>query len=714
MNLRLGRLCTRVGIGVGAVTLALLGLPGATASVAGGSPSASIFTLTKTSTTVTIVGTTTWTQTGAAGPTGSQTGSQGPPGTYKLTPAAAKASFSRVPDVGVSARNSTIAAAPGSKHTGGAAPAHGATAPSASPGQVTGPTAGLTSVPGSNGYDQGVLHPVYTKSSGTPLPLPGLDVEPPDQGLCAGNGYVMEMNNMVVQLFHSATMTPLSPHGMAVERLFDAPEVFGAANTGSVSVQGDPRCYYDPSSNRWFASQIWLTEADHSSTFKWAGEFVAASTTTKPTGSWHVYFIPDQFNAQGIDGCNNGAPSTLPTTTNLTGTSNPCYGDQPLLGVNGNAVFISTNEYTLAGNKIVGGVANEYALSKADLLKGTASPIYWNHLGDTVAEPGNPTCPYFTPRYGQTNPQVICPWYSIAPAVSASDVTTTTGTFYAASNVTFTTSGGHQVAVWKFTHTDAVTTGGTHITGSVAIATTVAYKEPPTSPVRGALTLNESLATQEQGTHPLGTLWKSLFGVTPIKWNGGEGMIATNTDRVTTAAYDPANGSVWAAVNTGTESHGKTTAGIAWFRVTPTGTGPSLTATDEASGYVSAPAVNDFFPSISFTNSGKGIMDYVISGTGYFPSTGYSIVGATGPTRILHIARAGVGPEDGFSEYTATYDRPRFGDYSTAAATGTTFYFASEMVNQTCSVRQFKATFTCGGTRDLQANFGTSVNKLTA
>ncbi len=702
-------------IGGGALALALLGTPAVTSAGATGSSSApaQTFTLTKTNTTVTVVGTTTWTPTGAAGPTGSQTGTQGPPGTYKLTPAAAKASFSRVPDLGEPARNSTIAAAPGSKHTGGAAPAHGSTAPSASPGQVTGPTAGLTSVPGSNGYDQGVLHPVYTKTSGAPQPLPGLDVEPPDQGLCAGNGYVMEMNNMVVQLYNSATMAPLSQHGMALERLFDAPEVFGAANTGSFSVQGDPRCYYTQSTHRWFASQIWLTEADHSPTFKWAGEFVAASTTTRPTGSWRVYFLPDQFNAQGVDGCNNGAPTTLPSQTNPTGTANPCFGDQPLLGVNGNAVFISTNEYTLAGNKIVGGVANEYALSKADLLSGTASPIFWNHLGDTVPEPGNPTCPYFTPAYGQTNPQVICPWYSIVPAVSDSTyVTATTGTFYAASNVTFTTTGGHQVAVWKFTNTDAIATG-THITGSVAIATTVPYKEPPAYPVRGTHTLNESLAPQEQGTHPLGTLWKSLFGVTPIKWHGGEGMIATNTDRVTTAAYDPANGSVWAAVNTGTESSGKTTAGIAWFRVTPTGSGSSLNAANEASGYVSAPAVNDFFPSISFTNSGKGVMDYVISGSGYFPSTGYSTVGPTGPTRILHVARAGVGPEDGFSEYTATYDRPRFGDYSTAAATGTTFYFASEMVNQTCSVTQFKATFTCGGTRDLQANFGTSVNKLT-
>jgi len=484
--------------------------------------------------------------------------------------------------------------------------------------------------------------------------------------------------------------------------------VFGGANTGTIAVQGDPRCFYDPTSGHWFASQIWLTEVDGSAKFGWAGEFVAASVSTNPTGAWNVYFIRDQFNANGTDGCNNLPPATLPTKKNPKGPANPCFGDQPLLGVNGNAVFISTNEYTFDGNKVVGGVASVYAMSKKDLINGTPSPIFWNPIGQEVTRPQPYTCS-FAKTFGQPT-DVICPWYSIVPAVSNGDYVATT--FYAASNVTFTTSGGHRVALWKFTNTMAVTGTGTTITGSVAIGTTVAYNEPPKSLVNGNFPSYQSVAPQEHGTHPLGTLWKTLFGVAPINWKGGEGMIATNTDRVATAAYDPATGTVWAAVNTATNHRGKASAATAWFRVTPTGSGATLSVKTVASGYVSAPAANDFFPSIAFTNTGKGVMDYVITGTGYFPSTGYSLVGATGPSNILHIARTGVGPEDGFSEYTATYNRPRFGDYSTAVASGSTFFFASEMINQTCSVTQFKATFTCGGTRDLQANFGSSVNKL--
>jgi hypothetical protein len=717
MKHRLGSLL----IGGGALALALLGAPAVSTGALPASqppghhpgPSAQTFTLTPTGTDVRVVGTTAWTPTKAAGAsgTGAVSGS--------TTIAAAKNARPRISDVGETPRSTAPVGSggtpsprkPGPGLTGPPGPhqhpgpgQHGGTGPA---GNVAGPTPGLSSVAGIDAYGQGVLHPTPAH----PQTLPGIDIEPPDQGLCAGNGFVMEVNNAVVQMYSAATMTPLSKNGMALENLFGAPEIFGGGQTGSFSVQGDPRCYFDPQTNRWFASQIWLTEADGSS-LGWGGEFVAVSTSAAPTGTWRSYFIPDQFDAQGVDHCNNLPPATLPSKTNPTGKANPCYGDQPLLGVNGNAVFISTNEYTLAGAHPVGGVAAEYALSKSDLVNGIASPIYWGHLGDTVAQPGNPTCPYNTPGWGQST-QTICPWYSITPAVSdGAYVTSTGGNFYAMSTTTFVTNGSHGVGLWKFTNTDAVTNGGPHVTGAVTVVTTVPYAEPPHSTVHGSYLSSQGLASQKLGPHPLGTLWKTFFGVTPISWPTGEGMIATNTDRIATAAYDPQNGSVWGALNTA--SPGGTTAAIAWFSVTPHGSGSALGVGPASSGFLWARGVSDFFPSIAFTNQGSGVMDYAMSGTSMFPSTGYSTIGPNGPTNTLHVARAGAGPEDGFSEYTATYNRPRFGDYSTSVATGGTFFFSSEMINQSCTATQFEATFTCGGTRDALANWGTSVNKLSS
>lgn len=712
-------------IGAGALTLAVLGIPAA-ASTAGAhvsdqtsSGSAHTFTLTPSGNTVKVVGTTKWTPTGGAGPSGQQA----PPGTtYKLTSAAVRAATPRIPDVGLTphtpygvvprtpiAGNARFVNRTGNRSSGlDRAPGPD----TSSPATVAGATSSLVSKAGIDAYDQGVLHPVY--KTGSPQPLPGVDVEPPDQGLCSGNGYVMEVNNMVMQVFPSSTMRPISYHGMALERLFDTPEVFGGGGTGTYSIGGDPRCYYDPKSGRWFASEIFLTEVDGSSTFGWAGEFVAVSESSVPTGSWHVYYIPDQFDANGVDKCNNLPPATLPTATNPTGPANPCYGDQPLLGVNGNAVFIAINEYALAGNHPLGGVATEYVLSKSDLTHGIASPIYWGHLGDTVARPGAGKCPFNTPAYGEPT-AVICPWYSIVPAVSdGAYITTTHGVFYAVSNVTFTTSGGHQLALWKFTNTKAVTNGGAHVTGSVVVATSVPYTEPPANTVDGNYPHPESVVPQKLGPHPLGTLWKTLFGTTPIKWPTGEGMVQANTDRVTTAAYDPAYGSVWAALNSGADVGGQSEADITWFRATPSGSGRSLSLSRVTSGSLAAAGVNDFFPSISFTNWGAGLMDYALVGSQMFPSTGYSFMKESGPTSTMHVARSGTGPTDGFSEYTPTYNRPRWGDYSTAVATGRTFFFAAEMVNQRCTVSQFEATFTCGGTRDIEANWGTSVNRITS
>ena len=687
-------------VGAGAVALAVLGIPAATA-IAGASSSSSpaqTFKLTPSGTTVKIVGTTTWQNTDPAGPATTVTAG----GPHPITAATAAISRARVPDAGVERGTQMLPAAPGAAR-GTLGERHAVTGHllnvAATP--VAGPTAGLSSVSGITAYNSGVLHPAY--ATGVAQPLPGIDVEPPDQGLCAGAGRILEVNNMSAQVFTQATMAPLGGNGMALEKLFKTPEVFGGAGTGGLNVQGDPRCYYTPTTGRWFASQIWLTELGASTTFTWAGEFVAVSASSTPMGTWTVYFIPDQFNAKSQDNCNSGSFTTLLHG----GPADPCFGDQPLLGVNGNAVFISVNEYSLYKATGPGGVATEYALSKSDLLTGIASPIYWNHLGDQLTRPTAGTCP-FRPT-GTTNTALHCPYYSIVPANSdGAYVTSTTGTFYSLSNVTFTTTGGHQIAVWQFTNTAAVTTGGPQVTGAMTIVTTGSYTEPPS-------------ATQKAGPVPLGTYFEQIQNQRAARAGKPapfpharplpEGPLATNTDRVTTAAYDPATGALWGALNTGLATSNSAAAGVFWADATPHGSGTALTATTVGSGDLAAKSADIQFPALSFTNTGTGVMAYSLSGQSYYPSTAYSTVGSNGPAGI-HMANAGVGPQDGFSEYTPTYHRPRWGDYSTALATGTTFFFATEKIDQSCTPGQFKMTFTCGGTRDATANWGTSVSKL--
>src|SRR5260370_13902311 len=75
-------------------------------------------------------------------------------------------------------------------------------------------------------------------------------VEPPDQGLCAGNGFVVEAVNDVLRVFDTA--------GNPVLGVIDLNTFFGYApaivrSTGKVGpFVTDPSCYFDPDTQRWF------------------------------------------------------------------------------------------------------------------------------------------------------------------------------------------------------------------------------------------------------------------------------------------------------------------------------------------------------------------------------------------------------------------------------------------------------------------------------
>src|ERR1700753_2833058 len=78
----------------------------------------------------------------------------------------------------------------------------------------------------------------------------------------------------------------------------------------------------------------------------------------------------------------SGDPTTLwkqyQINTNDDGTAGqpshpgcPCFGDQPLLGVDQTNVYLSTNEFSILGPQFNG--AQIYAVDKADLVKGKAT-----------------------------------------------------------------------------------------------------------------------------------------------------------------------------------------------------------------------------------------------------------------------------------------------------------------------------------------------------
>jgi hypothetical protein len=109
-----------------------------------------------------------------------------------------------------------------------------------------------------------------------------------------------------------------------------------------------------------------------------------------------------------------------------------------------------------------------------------------------------------------------------------------------------------------------------------------------------------------------------------------------------------------------------------------------------------------------------------VVGRDWFPTAAFAVVDGSG-VHGIHVASAGVGPQDGFCEYDfqncAGTDpptkRPRWGDYPAAVASGDSIWIASEYIAQTCTLSQYRVDFTCGHRRGLSANWSTRVSKIT-
>ena len=165
-----------------------------------------------------------------------------------------------------------------------------------------------------------------------------LDLEPPDQGLCAGNGYIGEFINNALTFY--------DPNGVQYENTLPSYAFFKQPSSDFFS---DPRCYFDQATQRWlfseFIAPIFTSTAPST-------QFLAVSNSSDPLGSWTIWSIP----------------------TTDKGTPNcPCFGDFDQLGVDNNGIYISTNEFSNSGTAYNGVII--YAVSKQTVEQFTNTGI---------------------------------------------------------------------------------------------------------------------------------------------------------------------------------------------------------------------------------------------------------------------------------------------------------------------------------------------------
>jgi hypothetical protein len=198
-------------------------------------------------------------------------------------------------------------------------------------------------------------------------------LEPPDQGLCVGNGYVVEPVNDVINIFSASTGASVLPDNTAtnivsgfprnVNHAVDLNSFYGYAPAidrahGNVRAQfvTDPSCIFDAATQRFFVVVLTLEVVPTTGAFTTVNHLdIAVSQTANPTGSWNIYRIDVTNDGTNTGGVNPG----------------PFLGDYPHIGADANGFYITTNAYPWCCNGFSG--AQIYALSKSALASGAAS-----------------------------------------------------------------------------------------------------------------------------------------------------------------------------------------------------------------------------------------------------------------------------------------------------------------------------------------------------
>lgn len=478
-------------------------------------------------------------------------------------------------------------------------------------------------------------------------------LEPPDQAICAGNGFVVEAVNNAIRVFDKSgnSLTAVE----ALNSFFGLADEIDRTKTPAVigPFISDPRCAYDVETQRWFVTELMQDNGGNLGATNRNFNMIAVSQTSDPRGAFTVFMY--DVTDDGLQG-----------TSNHPGC--PCFGDQPLLGLDHYGLYQSTNEFGAGFNG-----AQLYAISKKDLVNAAnglvSTPLQVVHIDAS---------------------QQLAPFgglsYTIQPAVSPPDAEAIAvegapahGVELFLSALQFGNPGyevyDNRIAVWALTNTRSLDGASPALSLTFEVVSSETYGQPDN-------------ANQRPGPTPLAT----LLGA-PLE------QLQTNDDRMNQVSF--ANGLLYSAVNSKLSVNGADQTGAAWFAVKPTISNGAVHGRVIRQGYVAVGGNNVMYPAAAIAANGQGAMVFTLVGPDYFPSAAFVTLGGQGVSSSVRVAADGVGPDDGFTAYPqfGGTGAARWGDYSAAATDGESIWMATEYIP--------------GGARTVLANWGTFVFGLT-
>ena len=561
-------------------------------------------------------------------------------------------------------------------------------------------------------------------------------VEPPDQALCVGNGYVLEAVNDVLNVYdkHGTSVLPdntatnvVSGFPTDVGHAVDLNSFFGYApainRATGVRAQNitDPVCLFDAATQRFFVAVLTLETTPAGALTLQNHIDVAVSRTADPRGTWNIF----TFDVTG-DGTNTGGAN-----------AGPYLGDYPHIGADANGIYVTTNAYPWNHNGFAG--AQIYALSKAQLAAG-APTVSMQHIDTSGSVP-------LPSDAGSTQPGFTV-WPAQSPGTGSYELGAN-GTEYllsstAADEATHPVAGtggsyvSSTVVVWALTNTASLASATPALSLSNKVVPSETYAIPPKTKQPGAGTAPTTATPQGYCINDTTTstiagvgCWRLLFGAQPAH-NEVVSTPDSNDTRMQQVTY--ANGKLWGALDTALNPEGGAQrAGIAWFVVKPSVATGSVSAKMALQGYLGRAGADLTYPAIGVTPSGRGVMAFSYTDATTYPSAGYAAIDGLVGTGPISVAAEGKATDDGFTSYKAQVGNPprtRWGDYGAAAVDGSSVWIASEYVASACDYttwggRFFGATTgdnklgTCAsapgaaGSRTALGNWSTRISQVT-
>jgi len=274
----------------------------------------------------------------------------------------------------------------------------------------------------------------------------GLEFEPPDQGLCEANGFVLEPVNSAYRIFRT--------NGRSIRGPFNINDLY---NVGGKEFTSDPRCWYDPATTTWFSTILFLNDTSTRGAL-----LIAVRHAKDPLGLWNEYSID---------------------TTSPGGRACPCFGDQPRIGIDQQNLYVTADEFSIQKPPFNG--AELWVIDKAGLVAGNPT-VRFAHFGNLTVQ-------------GQL---------TLAPQPALSTVPTPAE--FMLGQLDFTNQGDNRISVWAITHRAAMASGRLPTLSSIVINSEAYASPPPVPQKGAPSKLNQGDDRMQQTAFTGGTVWGEL------------------------------------------------------------------------------------------------------------------------------------------------------------------------------------------------------------